>query len=541
MSFSTRLGKHSARYCALGLVAAFALTACGGGSGTNAAANNTLVIGIESEPDILDPQGGGGWVTYRISHQMFDGLVAEDLSKPSSEAAVPALAPGLATSWDISPDGLSYTFHLRQGVKFHDGTEFNAEAVDYNIRRMWDKSAPQYNARAAGNTTFVWQHLSAVDVVDPATVKLTLDQPFSPLLRLMAQGGSGSTGIISPTALKQYGDAIADHPVGTGPFKFEERIRGERVSMVRNDDYWGGAPKLDRVVFKPIPDASARVASIRSGETDIIAVPTPDSVSGLQSDGFKMVDATPPHVWFFSANMNEEPMKNLKVRQAISYAIDRKSLATDILKDTALPAYQVQAPANTGYLQSAEPEYPYNPEKAKQLLAEAGYANGFTTTIETSVDGSGQMIPVPMAEFIKQNLAKVGITVNIKTSEWISYISHFNAGLEPGVSMAQMSWGMSTPYWLSIETNSSLIAPNGPNAGYYQNPDLEGVIAQAVAATDEDSANKYWEQANQMATADLPMIPIVNDKSPYILSKRVKSFVLPSEEWYDLTKVELGS
>jgi peptide/nickel transport system substrate-binding protein len=146
-----------------------------------------------------------------------------------------------------------------------------------------------------------------------------------------------------------------------------------------------------------------------------------------------------------------------------------------------------------------------------------------------------------MAEFLKQNLEKVGITVNIKTYEWISYISHFNAGLAPGVGMAQMSWGMSTPYWLSIETNSSLIAPNGPNAGYYQNADLEGVIAQAVAATDEDTANKYWQQANQMATADLPMIPIVNDKSPYILSKRVKNFVLPSEEWYDLTKVELGS
>src|ERR1700712_1319407 len=114
MSSSKRLGKRSARYSALGLVAALALTACGGGSGSNASANNTLVIGIESEPDILDPQGGGGWVTYRISHQMFDGLVAEDLSKPSSEAAVTDLAPGLATSWDISPDGLTYTFHLRQ-------------------------------------------------------------------------------------------------------------------------------------------------------------------------------------------------------------------------------------------------------------------------------------------------------------------------------------------------------------------------------------------------------------------------------------------
>ncbi|MFF1255171.1 ABC transporter substrate-binding protein [Pseudarthrobacter sp. NPDC058329] len=540
MKLTTRVGRKARKITALVAVAGFALSACGS-AGSSQSAENTLVIGIESEPDILDPQGANGWVTHRINHQIFEGLVGEDLSKPSAEAPVASLVPGLAESWDISPNGTTYTFKLREGVKFHDGTDFNAEAVEYNIRRMWDKASPQYNARAAGSTTYVWQHLSGVRVLDARTLELTLTQPFSPFLQLMTQGGSGSTGLISPAALQQYGDSIADHPVGTGPFKFEERVRGERVSLVRNDSYWGDDAKLERVVFKPIPDPSARVASIRSGETDIIAVPTPDSIAGLKAGGFDVVEATPPHIWYMAVNMKEEPMQSPLVRQAISYAIDRKGLATDILKDTALPAYHVQAPANPGYVPTTDISYPYDPAKAKELLDQAGYGDGFSTTLETSVDGSGQIMPVAMAEFIKQNLAQVGITVEIKTFEWISYVSHHFEGLQPGVGLGQLSWGMSTPYWLSIITDSSLIAPNGPNTGYYQNPGLEDVISKAIAATDETTANSFWAEADRIATTDLPVIPVVNDKSPYVLSDRVKNFVLPSEEWYDLTKVELGS
>ena len=539
MAIFNGLSGKIVRIVAVAITLALAVTACGGASATDN--GNTLVIGIESEPDILDPQGAGGWVTYRISHQLFEGLVGEDLSKPSAEAPTTELTPKLAESWDISADGLNYTFHLRKGVKFHDGSDFNAAAVEYNIRRMWDKNSPQFNARAAGNTTFVWQYLNGITVVDDSTVTLTLSQSFSPFLRLMAQGGSGSTDIISPAALEKYGDDIGDHPVGTGPFKFDERVRGQRVSLVRFDGYWGEKAKLDKVVFRPIPDASARVASIRSGETDIIAVPTPDSVAGLSSEGYNVVEAAPPHLWYIMLNQHEAPMQDLKVRQAIMYAIDRESLTKDILKDTALPAYQLQAPANEAYEASEPTMYSFDLAKAKALMAESGFPDGFETTLETSVDGSGQMMPVQMAEFIKQNLEKIGITVNIKTYEWISYISHYNEGLADGVGMAQMSWGMSTPYWLSIVTDSAMTAPNGPNTGYYSDPQLEAVIDQAVAATDEAEATKHWAEANSIAAAGLPFIPVVNDKSPYVLSKSVQGFVLPSEEWYDLAGVSLSS
>ena len=191
-------------------------------------------------------------------------------------------------SWDVSPDGRQYTFHIRRGVRFHDGTPLDASAVEYNIRRMWDKQSPQYSAKAAGQTNFVWKFTQDVRTVDPYTLVITLTRPFSEFIRMLAQGGNGSTAIMSPTALRTYGEDIADHPVGTGPFTFVKRVRGERIELARNPDYWGGPPHLSGVVFRPLPDVSARTAALRSGDVDIVAVPNPDSVRNLVSEGYTL-------------------------------------------------------------------------------------------------------------------------------------------------------------------------------------------------------------------------------------------------------------
>ncbi|TNC24433.1 peptide ABC transporter substrate-binding protein [Amycolatopsis alkalitolerans] len=525
---------------ATGLVAACGGPSAGSGASGPPRSGGTLAIGIESEVDVLDPQRAGGWVSWRVNRQIFEPLVDEDLSKPSAQAPVPPLRPGLASSWEISPDGTVYTFHIREGVKFHDGTPLDAAAVEFNIRRMWDKAFPYYDAKAAGQTTFVWQQLASIATPDPMTVQLTMKQAFQPFLRLLAQGGSGSTGIMSPASVKQYGnDNVGEHPVGTGPFKFVDRVRGQRITLARNDDYWGTKPYLDKVVFRPLPDPSARVASLRADEVDMIAVPPPDSVASLQQSGFQLSEGAPPHVWYLSFNFNDPILKNKLVRQAINLAIDRQGMATNLLKDTVKPAYDVQAPANAAYVENTD-AYGYNPDKAKQLLAEAGYPNGFSTQMMTSVDGSGQIIPVPMAEYIQQNLAKVGIQIKLQTSEWISYLSKWAEGTPAGVGWAQQSWGMTTPYWLYIATSSSLKAPNGPNVGGYDNPQLDQVMQQAITATSESAAVEKWKQANRIVTDDAAIAPIVNDKAPYILSPKVHGFVSPSEEWYDLGTVWLS-
>ncbi|NIZ92349.1 peptide ABC transporter substrate-binding protein [Kineosporiaceae bacterium B12] len=522
----------------------FVPTACGGGSGSGGGGegggggSQTLVIGIESEADVLDPQVAGGWVTWRINRQIFEALVDEDLTTPSSEAAVPELTPGLAESWDVSEDGKVYTFHVRQGVTFHDGTALDAAAVEYNIRRMWDETSPQYNAKAAGQTNFIWTFVTDVQAPDPATVVVTMSQPFSPFLRMLAQGGNGSTAIMSPKALQEFGEDVADHPVGTGPFTFDERIRGERISLLRNDTYWGTKPALDGVVFRPIPDASARVAALRSGDVDMISVPSPDSVASLVSAGFQLSEGIPPHVWYLSFNMKDRYTGIKEVRQAINLAIDREGMAKNLLAGTVNPAYDVQAPANAAYVERTA-EYSRNVARAKDLLAAAGLSGGFETTLTTSVDGSGQIVPAPMAEYIQQNLAEVGIKVKIETQEWISYLSTWAKGAQEGVGMMQISWGMTTPYWLYIVTSSTLQAPNGPNVGYYSNPELDAVMSSAIQATDEETANDLWRQANDIVTDDAALAPIVNDKAPYVLASYVKGFVSASEEWYDLRSVSL--
>lgn len=355
---------------------------------------------------------------------------------------------------------------------------------------------------------------------------------------MLAQGGGGSTAIMSPAALETYGDDVADQPVGTGPFKFAERIRGERIDLVRNDDYWGDKPAIDGVVFRPLPDPSARTAALRSGAVDMIAVPNPDSIGNLVNEGYTLSEGIPPHIWYLSFNMRDRYTSIREVRQAINLAIDREGMARDLLRGSVNPAWGVQAPSAGGYVERKD-AYQRNLEKARQLLASVGLADGFRTTLVTSTDGSGQILPTKMAEFLQQNLAEIGIDLHIQTYEWISYLGIWSHGAQDGVGLAQMSWGITSPFWLYIATAGELAAPNGPNYGYYANPELDRVMNNAITSLDPEEAERWWKQASNIATDDAALAPVVNDKAPYILAPYVSGFVSASEEWYDLTTVRL--
>jgi peptide/nickel transport system substrate-binding protein len=471
----------------------------------------------------------------RVNSQLFEPLVAEDLTQPASIARVPRLVPCLATSWTSSPDRKMYTFVLRKGVKFHDGTDFNADSVVFAVRRMTDKSFKYYDPSAAGRSMRTWLYLQSVRAVDPYKVEFRLKHPFTDFVRLLSE--INGLQVISPAAVEKYGnDGFADHPAGTGPFRFDSRVRGQSITLVRNEQYWGKKPNLDKVVFRPLSDPATRVLALENHEVDMIAVPPPDTVARLKTQGFVVETGLPPHVWYLCFNFANKTMRSREVREAINYAINREAIATELLKGMARPAYSIQSPANVAF-DPNEKSYRYDPKKARMLLAKAGYPNGFETALMTSVDGSGQLLPVPMAEWIQRDLAVVGIKVKLETQEWISYLRNYSNGMPPDVGMNQMSSGRTTPFFLEMISDSKFKAPGGFNSGQYVNPKLDALMDEASAMPAERTAIDKWRAAEKLVMDDAAFAPIVNDEAPYAVSKNVHGFTVPAQEWYDLTKV----
>ncbi|PYM66242.1 MAG: peptide ABC transporter substrate-binding protein, partial [Candidatus Rokuibacteriota bacterium] len=401
----------------------------------------TLVYGMEGPSDILDPQATGCWLTYRVTFQMFEGLLAEDLTK--ADVAVPPLVPRLAESWQVSKDGLTRTFKLRKGVKFHDGTPFNAQAAVFSWERMFKKDAPHFYPRANSYTSYVVEFITGAEAVDEYTLKLTFSKPYAEWERMTLQSW-GEPMMVSPTQVKKLGnEKFANGPVGTGPFKFVENVPGDRIVLERFKGYWGAQANVDKLVFRRLDDPAARVAALRTGEVDFILAPPPDEVEALRKDRFTVLQSNAPHIWYWHLNMRDEYFKDVRVRKAVQMAIDKEKMCKDLLRGTATPAWSMVPPATIAY----DPKYKaysYNPERAKQLLKDAGHANGFETVFWTSTSGSGQMIPVAMAEWIQRDLAKVGIRVKLETFDWITYLSKMFQGLRPGHGAYQLSWGMTT-------------------------------------------------------------------------------------------------
>jgi peptide/nickel transport system substrate-binding protein len=507
----------------------------------------TLLIGMESEADILDPHTSSGWVTHRVIYQIYESLVAEDLTR--ADVPYPPLVPGLAESWDVSPDGLVYTFHLRGGVHFHDGTLFDAEAVKVNIDRMFRRDSPFFSARAAATMYYLWKDLDRVEVIDPLTVRFVFQRPFAEFPRMLTQYAQGSAGMISPVALQRWGDeGIADHPTGTGPFRFVERVRGDRIVLERNPDYWGALPCLDRLIFRPLPDPASRVNALQTGEVDLIFVPPPDKIEQLKLAGFAYLQGSVPHNWFLFLNTRDPRFQDLRVRQAIAMAIDKEGLARELLKGAAKAAHSLQAPANPSY----DPGFrglPYGPERAKALLTEAGWADSdgdgvvekdgkpFHFVFQTSVDGSGQLTPVPIARWIQRDLRRIGIDVAVETYEWITYIGIWSSGIKPEIGMNQISWGMTSNYWLDMMVNSRWQAPNGLNTNYYANPEVDRLLDRALSEQDDAKRAALYRQTNAVVMADAWHIPIVNDLAPLVMNSKVKGFTHAPQEWYDLRSV----
>ncbi|MFG1497594.1 ABC transporter substrate-binding protein [Saccharospirillum sp. HFRX-1] len=479
--------------------------------------SDVLVVGQIAEPQSLDPHTVTAVNDFRILVNIYDGLVRYADGTLNVE-------PSLAESWDISDDGLEYTFELREGVEFHDGTPFNAEAVVFNFERMLDENHP-YHDTGPFPLSFNFGQVDSVEAIDDYEVKFTLSEPFAPFLSNLAY----PTGlIISPAAVREYGQDVGRHPSGTGAFKFEEWQANQRVVVSANADYWDGAPDLEAVVFRPITDANTRVAEMLSGGIDMMVEVPPDNVATFAEDSaFNVYEQAGPHLWFLILNLKEEPFSDKRVRQAVNYAINKQALVDNVLQGTATVATGPTPPAfGWAYNEDLEP-YPYDPDRARELLAEAG-AEGAEVTFYVTEGGSGMLDPISMGTAIQADLAAVGLDVNIETYEWNTFLGRVNPGLEGKADMAEMAWMTNDPDTLPFLALRTEAWPEngGFNSGYYSNPEVDELLNQARTATDQDERAALYKEMQEIVYDDAPWAFIANWQQNAVATDAVENFSL---------------
>lgn len=511
-----------------GAAAAFGLAACGvsSGSGTAAgggaaAAGGTLTMGIAATPDTLDPGATGLALTLLISMAMFDPLVwwLPD-GKGGSE-----FVPGLAESYTVSPDASVYTFKLRKDVTFHDGTKFDASAVKATYDHIVDPATKSKSGLGALGP------YKETKIIDPYTVQIVFTAPNASFLH---QQAAGNFGISSPAALKKYGPTgFGNHPVGSGPFMFSSYASGSQLTLVKNPAYnWGPAalsekpPLLDKLIFRIVTDDSGRYNALQSGQLQIAMNLPPNDISAAQKSGrYKQLTVqsigTPIGM---PINVTKPPTDDPLVRQAIMYAVDQKTLVSEVLFGVDTPAHTVLTPITPGYSAQSGALYSYDPAKAGALLDQAGWKagsggvrvkNGQKLALEIILySDSGMELPT---QFVVSELNKVGFTASTTVQPFATAQASFNSGAH---NLGAFGYYGTDPYLLNIWVNSDAIKA-GFNWSHYDNPKMDALIAQANKTAADAARNALYEQISTTLMKDAIYLPLWNVNDPFTMAPGV--------------------
>jgi peptide/nickel transport system substrate-binding protein len=480
---------------------------------------NTVVMIIESSPSNLDPRVGLDAQSERIDDLIFDDLLTRD--------AHLNIAPGLAERWDV-PDPLTYIFHLRPGVKFHDGRSLTARDVKWTF-----DSLLQGKIRSVKSA--VYRFVDHIDARDDHTVVFHLKEPFATLLWNLSDGAIG----IVPYG---SGDEISRQPIGTGPFHFVGAEQDKEVVIARNNDYWGVKPQLQRVRFVVVPDTTTRALELRKGSADIaINALTSDMVLTLERDPNLAVLHAPGTVLAYLAfNLRDPILKDVRVRQALAYAIDRRPMLEYLLRGLARPANSVLPPESWAY-NGDVPAHDHNPERARQLLEQAGYpvVNGvrFHLTMKASTEESTRL----MAAVLQQQLREVEIALDIRTFEFATFFSDVSHGL---FQLYSLRWigGNEDPDIFEYIFHSAKFPPNGANRGYFADPRVDALIDQARHELDQRARKQIYAEIQRTLADQLPYIDLWYFDNVLVHSKRVRNLSLnPSGNYDFLRTAELGA
>jgi peptide/nickel transport system substrate-binding protein len=503
--------------------------------------DQTLIFARGGDSVSLDYASVTDGESSRVTKQIYESLIEFDEDTFD-------IGPGLAEDWVISDDGLTFTFQLREGVQFHDGTDFNADAVKLNFER-WADPDHEYHFAEEGYAYSVYgtqfggfqgdegHVISEINVINDLEVEFVLNEQLGSFMQNM---GMSYFAMTSPAAFEEYGSAINENPVGTGPFEFVSWTKDDSIELVKNENYWmEGYPKLDKVIFQVIPDNAARLTALRSGEIDVMDGLNPDDVEMIESEpGLTMFERTANNIGYLGFNMDKEPFDNPLVRQALNHAVNKEDLMTILYAGLAEPAKNIIPPMYLGYNDAVE-EYAYDPDRAIELLAEAGFNDDLEFDLWTMPVARPYMPdPESAAQVLQQDFAAVGVTANIVTHEWATYLELTEQG-EQDVFMLGWSGTNGDPdYFFGNLLHGSAIP--GGNRTFYRNDDVDSLLDQAKISIDEAERADLYEQAQLLIHEDAPLIPLVHTRPVLAGNERVQNYVPHPSTSEALTYVELS-
>jgi glutathione transport system substrate-binding protein len=517
---SSRRGTAVVRWLALGAIGTTMQFAA-----VHAWAAKTVTLAVASTFTTMDPYDANDTLSLAVAKSFYQGLFAFDKDMK--------LVNVLAEGYLVSKDGLEYTIRLRQGVKFHDGTVFKADAVKAVLDRVTnpDNKLKRYN---------LFNRVLRTDILNDYTIKIVLKEPFSAFINVLAHP---SAVIISPAALKQYGNKdIAFHPVGTGPFKFVEWKQTDYLKAEKFDGYWKtGYPKVDEVVWKPVVDNNSRAAMMQTGEAQF-TFPLPyEQAELLKGKGALDLVAGPSIIQrYMSMNVRQKPFDNPKVRQAINYAINKDALVKVAFSGYAIPMDGV-LPQGVDYAVKTGP-WPYDVKKAKQLLAEAGYPNGFETELWSAYTHTTAL---KIIQFLQQQLGQVGIKVKVQALEAGQRVEKVESAPNPDsapVRLYYAGWSSSTgeaDWGLRPLLASESFPPKLFNTAYYKNDKVDSDIAKALTATERTEKAALYKEAQTEIWKDAPWAFLVTEKVLYARSKHLKGVYVMPDASFNFDDIEL--
>ncbi len=506
--------------------AAAALVAAGLSSlAVSAQAAGDLVVAVQSNFTTTDPYDANDTLSQAVAKSFYQGLYGFDKDMK--------MVPVLADSYTVSDDGLVYTVKLKSGIQFHDGTPFNAEAVKVNFDRVTnpDNKLKRYN---------LYKNIAKTEAVDGTTVRFTLKEPFSPFINTLAHP---SGVIISPAALAQYGSKdIGRHPVGTGPFKFVEWKASDYLKVAKFDGYWRkGYPKIDSITWRPVVDNNTRAAIMQTNEAQFAFPMPPEAVASLEGKPNLEVTAAPSIIQrYISMNVQHKPFDNVKVREAINYAINKEALAKVAFSGYAIPAEGV-LPKGVAYNEKLGP-WPYDPAKAKALLKEAGYPDGFETTLWSAYNYTTAQ---KVIQFVQQQLAQVGIKVKVEALEAGQRVERVESAQDPAtapVRMYYVGWSSSTgeaDWAMRPLLAGESFPPKLFNTAYYKNAEVDSDIAKALVATSDADKTKLYADAQQRIWKDAPWAFLVTEKLLSVRSRKLTGFYVIPDGSFNFDEAEL--